>query len=62
MSRIKVYCPDCARQVYDFDGIHTSSVNLKCKCGLYLRYIAKENRIIKINKPVRNTSSGARFW
>lgn len=62
MGKRQIYCPDCARVIYNFDGFHTSNVNLKCKCGQYFRFIANTNKIVRIDKPVRNTSSGARFW
>ena len=62
MKKYIVYCPDCARIVYNYDGKHSTQVNLRCECGRYYRFDPKHNQINRINKPETKTSSGARFW
>lgn len=62
MKKGEIYCPECARVIYIYDGKHKSEVNLLCKCGRTYRFDPCKDKIKLINKPERTTSSGARFW
>ena len=56
-----IYCPECARQIYIWDGKSTMSIEVGCKCGKFLRFTPnKEVKVIK--RPERNSSSGVRFF
>lgn len=61
MRKKEIFCPRCARVIYEYDGKHTSCVNLHCGCGRYFRFNPKREELTEVNKPVRNTSSGVRF-
>ena len=63
MRKHTVYCPECATKIYNYDGISTSKVVVKCSfCGRYFRYYPQSDQAVEIERPKVETSSGARFW
>ena len=58
----EIYCPECARVIYRYDGKHTLDIIKKCECGAYVKYDPQRNVATRISKPVRQSSSGTRFW
>lgn len=63
MAKRKIYCPECAGEIYNYDGFSTTEVMLKCKhCRKYLKFNPAWNTVKVIEKPEIKTSSGARFW
>ena len=62
MRKKEIYCPECLRIIYLYDGKHESSVNLHCECGRFFKFEPKGCKLTEISKPSRNTSSGVRFW
>lgn len=57
-----VYCPECAAEIYKYDGVHTSEIVVRCShCDRYIKYSPLKGTKI-INKPETTSSSGVRFW
>ena len=58
-----IYCPECATEIYHYDGYSLSEVVVKCKrCRRYIKFKPLGNVTVVINNPDIKTSSGARFW
>ena len=58
----QIYCPECYRAFYEYDGRHESEIVKRCKCGQYVKYVPRTDRTVIVKKPIRETASGARFW
>lgn len=59
----QIYCPECASEIYNYDGSSTMEVVVKCKrCKNYIKFKPLGMATIVINKPEVKSSSGARFW
>ena len=62
MKRKIIYCPECAREIYRYDGKHETEITKRCLCGRYVKYCPATDRTVIINRPERQTASGVRFW
>ena len=63
MSKSIIYCPECAAEIYTYDGYSTSEVVVRCnKCHRYIKFKPLGHGTKVINNPEIKTSSGARFW
>lgn len=59
----KIYCPECASEVYNYDGYSQSEIVVKCKfCKKYIKFKPLGNVTKIIQKPEVKSASGARFW
>ena len=57
-----VYCPLCAREIYNVREGQTMFVTVRCDCGVYYKINPYNRKAIKIDKPPKQTSSGATFY
>ena len=63
MSKEIIYCPECAETAYHYDGRSTTQVVVRCpKCKRCLKFFPASKKMVVVNKPKIETSSGARFW
>ena len=59
----KVYCPECASEIYTYDGYSTTDVVIRCgRCKRYIKFKPIGGATITIKNPEIKTASGARFW
>lgn len=61
MKRETLYCPMCARDLYDWDGKSTIGIEKRCECGRFFFINPTKNIVKEIKKPDRTSSSGMRF-
>lgn len=58
-----IFCPECAAEIYNYDGYTTSEVVVRCKnCRRFVKYKPLGNVTIVVDKPDVKSASGARFW
>lgn len=63
MGKQTIICPECAAEIYNYDGYSTSEVVVKCKhCHKYIKFRPLGNTTQVVNNPQVKTSAGARFW
>lgn len=62
MRRENIYCPECARLIYKYDGKSTMDIDLRCECGRYYNFNPQRHEVIQIKRPERTTASGVRFY
>ena len=62
MRKRIIYCPDCARELYEVGSKQTISINVKCGCGRYYRINPLYMKATEIKKPERLSSSGDTFY
>lgn len=58
-----IYCPECGRKIFVYDGRGTMSLSRKCeKCNKIVNYDPETDLVKTARVPIRQTSSGKRFW
>lgn len=63
MGKRIIICPECAAEIYKYDGFSTSEVVVKCKhCHNFIKFKPLGNTTKIIEKPQIRSSAGARFW
>lgn len=63
MEQKTILCPKCGRKVGTHDGKSTMVKSVMCsKCNKLVTYNPQTNKTILVDKPLRVTSSGKRFY
>ena len=62
LRRNIIYCPNCARELYEPGTKQTMKVTIRCGCGFFYEIDPVRKQAIRVDRPERRTSSGDRFY
>lgn len=58
-----IYCPDCGRKLFHYDGKATTTISMKCqKCDKLATFTPRTSKVTLTKLPLRASGSGKRFY